>query len=270
MCFVVEIRSISYCASLRGHTVLISNVGLEEPVQIWHNSTLGWGLMAVAYVKSTSSACASSCVVSWVRGFWTAPRQLKSLKRADELQHCSSPVKRSPRTNTEGGRSHSCVRKGARTPLIFFFNLPRCAIWIASITSDILPVERYGKPGIDPMTAVWSVLPLFFCLFLFLRHFWGTFCLSFLLRWHAQPSLQLPPATREAANLGRPHGRPRQMSPSGHWAERRGHGGWVAEQSARERAPNRDVRPGGKPLALVVIIFGLTQADPFLCRVQVR
>lgn len=124
MCFVVQIRPISYCASLRGHIVLLSNVGLEEPGQIWGNSTLGWGLMEVAYVKSTSSACANSCVVSWVRGFWTAARQLKSLKRADELQRCSSPVKQSPRTNTEGSWSHSCIRKGARTPLIFFFNLP--------------------------------------------------------------------------------------------------------------------------------------------------
>lgn len=124
MCFVVQIRFVSYCFSLVGHAVLISNVGLEEPVQIWDNSTRGWDLMTVAYVKSTSSACASSCVVSWVRGFWTAPRQLKPLKRGDELQHCSSPVKRSPRTNTEGGWSHSCVRKVARTPLIFFFNLP--------------------------------------------------------------------------------------------------------------------------------------------------
>lgn len=245
MCFVVQTRPISYCASLRGHIILISNVGLEEPVQIGDNPTLGWGLMAVAYVKSTSSACANSCVVSWVRGFWTAPRQLKSLKRADELQHCSSPVKQSPRTNTEGGWSHSCVRKGARTPLVFFLNLPLpCRLnslhYLEHPSSGALWQTRNRS-----CDSRWSVLPpFFFCLFLFLRHFWGTFCLSFLLRWHAQPSVQLPPATREAANLGRPHGRPRQMSPGGHWGGR-GHGGRVAEQAVRERAPNRDVRPEG-------------------------
>lgn len=47
----------------RGHIVLISN----GPAQICDNSALGGGLMAVAYVKSTSSACANSCAVSRVR-----------------------------------------------------------------------------------------------------------------------------------------------------------------------------------------------------------
>lgn len=142
--------------------------------------------MAVAYVKSTSSACASSCVVSWVWGFWTAPRQLKSLKHADELQRCSSPVKRSPRTNTEGGWSHSCVRKGARTPLIFFFNLPLlCHLnslhYLQHPSSGALWQTRDRS-----YDCRWSVLPLFL-------PFSFPPALSFLLRWHAQPSCHLPP-----------------------------------------------------------------------------
>lgn len=77
---------------------------------------------------------------------------------------------RSPRTNTEGGWSHSCVRKGARTPLIFFFNLPlpwhlNSLHYLQHPSSGALWQTRNRY-----YDSRWSVLPLFFAFF-----FFGTF-----------------------------------------------------------------------------------------------
>lgn len=99
---------------------------------------------------------------------------------------------------------------------------------------NVLPLERLGR------NQEWTPCSLSFpppphlkrVLFLFS---WG---------WHAQPSVQLPPASREAANLSPLPPWPQQMSLGGH------RGG---------RGQNRQEAEGGKATVdLVVIIFWLT------------
>lgn len=193
-------------------------------------------------------------VCSQLLGVLNCSQTAEVSKPADELQRSSSQVKCSSRTHTytEESSRRSCVRRTAKIkklPLFFSFppstHLPFKDPWYPW---NVLPLERLGR------NQEWTPCSLSFpppphlkrLLFLFS---WG---------WHAQPSVQLPPASREAANLSPHPPRPQQMSLGGH---RLG------------RGQNRQEAEGEKAtVALVVIIFWLTHdklCEELVCQVQV-
>lgn len=108
----------------------------------------------------------------------------------------------SPRTNLQGISGQTCAGEAAKTPSIFFVNLPPHTVWIRQITGFVLKTDQvkcldtppHPKFGFFWMNRHHDVVSGTF----FLAHLE---CTLSLFLWDDMLSVQLPPATREPANV---------------------------------------------------------------------
>lgn len=157
-------------------------------------------------------------------------------------------------SNGVQGQTHKAVEaihvsgKKPELPLFSFSTSHSRAIWIASITSNVLPVERYGKPGIDPKTAGGQCCP-FFLAFSFspalLRHILSLF--SFEM---TRSALRPAATCHQRGSQPRPTTQPTPADVP-EWTLGREEGvGWQNRQREKEPLTEMSGRRGVKKIAI--------------------